>query len=183
MGIFWWGSPEQFVWWWHSTLFNRIPFLCYVFGARGGTNNFAELMSLKMLLMFTLEKGCTELNFLGDSLNVINWINQTQECRHLRLAHIIYSIWQLLLRFDSFSCRHVYRENNKEADKASKEGLRLAASTWMVKETNDGRTQEFYHRSFIELLWYLTYSLELYVTAVIFCRIILCLKTLCSKKL
>ena len=107
-------------------------------GLGGGTNNFAELMSLKMLLMFALENGCTALNFLGDSLNVINWINQTQECRHLRLAHILFSIRQLLLRFDSFSCRHVYRENNKEADKASKEGLRLAMGTWLVKETNEG---------------------------------------------
>ena len=95
-------------------------------GLGGGTNNFVELMSLKLLLMFALENGCTDLNFLGDSLNVINWINQIQECRHLRLAHIIYSIRQLLLHYNSFSCRHVYRENNKEADKASKEGLRLA---------------------------------------------------------
>ena len=61
-------------------------------GLGGGTNNFAELMSLKLLLMFAVEKGCTALNILGDSMNVINWINQTQECRHLRLAHVIYSI-------------------------------------------------------------------------------------------
>ena len=66
-------------------------------GLGGGTNNFAELMSLKLLMMFALEKGCTALNFLGDSLNVINWINYTQECRHLRLAHIISSIRSLLL--------------------------------------------------------------------------------------
>ena len=120
-------------------------------GLGGGTNNFAELMSLKLQLMFALEKGCTELNFLGDSFNVINWINQTQECRHLRLAHIISSIRQLLLQFDSYSCRHVYREDNKEADKASKEGLRLALGTWLVKESNEGTVQAFYHRSFIEI--------------------------------
>ena len=120
-------------------------------GLGGGTNNFAELMSLKLLLMFPIEKGCTELNFLGDSMNVTNWFNQTQECRHLRLAHIIYSIRQLLLRYNSFSCRHVYRENNKKADKASKEGLRLAEGTWTVKETSNGRIQAFYHRPFIEL--------------------------------
>ena len=120
-------------------------------GLGEGTNNFAELMSLKLLLIFALEKGCNELNFLGDSMNVINWINQAQDCRHLRLAHTLYSIRLLLIRFVSFSCRHVYRENNKEADKASKEGLRLAAGTWTVKETKDGRTQEFYHGPFIEI--------------------------------
>ena len=101
--------------------------------------------------MFALEKECTELNFLGDSMNVINWINQIQECRHLRLAHIIYSIRQLLLRYNSFSCRHVYRENNKEADKASKEGLQLEEGILLVKEFSNGSLQAFYHRPFIEL--------------------------------
>ena len=108
-------------------------------------------MSLKFLLMFALEKGCTELNFMGDALNVINWINQTQECRHLRLSHIIYSIRQLLQHLDSFTCRHVYRENNKEVDKASKDGLRLVEVFWTVKEIHDGRPQAFYHRPYMEL--------------------------------
>ena len=119
-------------------------------GLREGTNNFSELMSLKLLLVFALEKGCTNLNFLGDSLNVINWINETQECRQLRLAHILSAITLLLQRFELFSCQHVYMENNKEADKASKEGLRLAAGSWTVKEIYDGRTLGFYHRPFIE---------------------------------
>ena len=120
-------------------------------GLGGGTNNFAELMSLKFLLMFAIEKRCTDLNFMGDALNVINWINQTQECRNLRLSHIISSIRQLLQRLDSFTCRHVYRENNTEADKASKAGLRLAEGYWTVKEIHDGRQQAFYHRPYMDL--------------------------------
>ena len=119
-------------------------------GLGEGKNNFSELMSLKLLLIFSLEKGCNNLNFMGDSLNVINWINQTQECRKLRLAHTLSSIKILLQRLDYFSCWHVYREKNQEVDKASKEGLRLAPGTWTVKEINDGRTQGFYHRPFIE---------------------------------
>ena len=72
--------------------FTDSHFFVMSLGLGGGTNNFAELLSLKLLLMFALETGCTALNFFGDSLNVINWINHTQECRHLRLAHIISSI-------------------------------------------------------------------------------------------
>ena len=121
-------------------------------GLGEGTNNYSELMSLKLLLLFSLEKGCNNLNFMGDSLNVINWINETQDCRQLRLAHILYAIRLLLQRFDYFSCRHVYRENNKEADKASKEGLWLAVGTWTVKEFIEGSTQDFYHRPFIDIL-------------------------------
>ena len=134
-----------------SCFYQTLIILFFLWDLGGGTNNFSELMSLKLLLIFSLEKGCNKLNFMGDSLNVINWINQTQECRQLRLSHTLSSIRLLLQRFDSFSCRHVYRENNKEAHKASKEGLRLAAGTWTVKETIDGRTQGFYHRPFIEI--------------------------------
>jgi len=49
-------------------------------------------------------------------------------------------------------CRHVYRENNQEADLASKAGLNLALGIWKVAETRDGTTQEYYHRPFIDLI-------------------------------
>ena len=69
----------------------------------------------------------------------------------MRLAHVILSIRQLLQRLNTFTCRHVYRENNKEANKASKEGFRLAEGIWLVKEMVNGRQQAFYHRPFIDL--------------------------------
>ena len=119
-------------------------------GLGGGTNNFSELLSLKFLLIFSLENGCKNLNFMGDSLNVINWINQNQECRQLRLVHILHSIRLLLQRLDLFTCRHVYRDNNQLADKASKDGLGLTEGSWTVTEFNDDRLQGFYHRTFIE---------------------------------
>ena len=37
-----------------------------------GSNNYAELMSLKLLLIFAIEKGINRLTICGDSLNVIN---------------------------------------------------------------------------------------------------------------
>ena len=37
-----------------------------------GSNNYAELFSLKLLLIFASEKGCRSLNVFGDSMNVIN---------------------------------------------------------------------------------------------------------------
>ena len=95
-------------------------------GLGEGSNNYAELLSLKLLLIFAVEKGCQSFKFFGDSLNVINWIKGTQQCMHLRLANILLSIREVQNTFDTFSCCHVYRENNKEADKSSKEGLQLA---------------------------------------------------------
>ena len=68
-----------------------------------GSNNFVELMSLKLLLVFAAEKGCRNLNFMGDSMNVVNWINGTHQCRNLRLASILLSIKDVLNTFVSFS--------------------------------------------------------------------------------
>jgi len=122
------------------------------FGLGEGTNNYAELMSLKLLLIFAVEKGCQKLNVFGDSMNVINWISMTQECRNMRLDMLISSIRRVLQNIEIFSCRHVYRENNQEADLASKAGLNLALGIWKVAETRDGNTQEYYHRPFIDLI-------------------------------
>jgi len=120
-------------------------------GLGEGTNNFAELMSLKLLLIFALEKGCTSITCFGDSLNVINWVNNTQDCRNMRLGNLLAATRRVISSFDSFSCRHVYRENNAEADRASKEGIQKAIGSWYVNESDDGRIQGYFHRPFMEL--------------------------------
>ena len=43
-----------------------------IFGLGEGRNNRAELLSLKLLLIFAAEKGCNNLKVFVDSLNVIN---------------------------------------------------------------------------------------------------------------
>ena len=41
-------------------------------GLGEGNNNYPELYSLKLLLIFAAEKGCRSLNVFGESMNVIN---------------------------------------------------------------------------------------------------------------
>ena len=115
-----------------------------------GSNNYAELMSLKLLLIFAIEKGINRLSVCGDSLNVIYWIMHIQECRNVRIANILSALQNVIQSLDAFQCRHVYRENNKEADQASKEGLRLDFGAWKVHEEREGQSYEFYHRPFID---------------------------------
>ena len=83
-------------------------------------------------------------------MNVINWVKKTQVCKHLRLENILITIADLIDSFDSFSCSHVYRENNREADLASKEGLLLMEGQWKIWEKLDDSEQTYYHRPFIE---------------------------------
>ena len=119
-------------------------------GLGEGGNNYAEIFSLKLLLIFAAEKGCRSLNVFGDSMNVINWIKKTHMCRNLRLDNILSSISNILDDFDSFSCRHVYRENNGEANEASKEGILLTLGRWRISEQIDGTIHDYYCRPFIE---------------------------------
>ena len=52
--------------------------------------------------------------------------------------------------FEDFSCRHIYKENNREVDPTSKEGLHLAMGQWKIREHRDGNTQEYFHIPFID---------------------------------
>ena len=47
-------------------------------GLGKGSNNLAELLRLKLLLIFAVEKGCRSLNICGYLMNVINWIKVIQ---------------------------------------------------------------------------------------------------------
>ena len=51
---------------------SKTHFFEMIVGLGEGSNNFAEIMSLKLLLVLAAEKGVTTLNFMGDSSNVIN---------------------------------------------------------------------------------------------------------------
>ena len=119
-------------------------------GQGAGTNNFAEIMSLKLLLIFATEKGIKRLTVLGDSMNVIKWTKQIQVCRNVRLANILQTIQAVIQTFDIFFCRHVYREKNQKADQASKEGLLLELGTWKINEERDGQSFAYYHRPFMD---------------------------------
>ena len=119
-------------------------------GLGEGTNNYAELLSLKILLLFSVEKGCSKINFYGDSLNVINWIKGIQHCRVHHLQNLFRSIREILSSFDSFSCQHIYRENNDEADRASKRGIQQDVGFWRIREHQDGDMIEYLHPSLFD---------------------------------
>ena len=81
---------------------------------------------------------------------MINWVKRIQACRDLFLQNILLSIWDIIDSYDSIICTHVYRENNCQADTASKEGLQLVAGAWKIKERLEDVVSEFYHHPFIK---------------------------------
>lgn len=119
-------------------------------GLGRGTNNYAELMSLKLLPLFTREKGIQQLQIFGDSMNVINWTRKHQTCHSIFLCPILEEIFRLLDTFDTVVISHVYRDRNLVADSLSKEGLQLLQGQWHIIETKGEDTNAFYHRPFID---------------------------------
>ena len=81
---------------------------------------------------------------------MINWVKNIQACRDLLLQNILLTIWDIVESFKSFTCSHVYRENNSHANTTSKEGLQLVAGVWKIKERLEDVVSEYYHRPFIE---------------------------------
>ena len=122
-------------------------------GLGEGSNNWAELLSLKLLLIFAAEKGCRTIKVFGDSLNVINWVKRIQTCRDLLLCNILQSIWDVMESFELITYTHVYRENNNQANSASKEGLLLDPGMWKVKEQLGDDAFAYYHCPFLK--WWL----------------------------
>jgi hypothetical protein len=77
------------------------------------SNNFVELMSLKLLLLFAVENNVSSLQIFGDSMLVISWIRKSQRCHNIILAPLLEEVFIILVSFDEYSIRHVYREQTR----------------------------------------------------------------------
>jgi ribonuclease HI len=75
------------------------------FGA--GTNNFAELMSLKLLLLFAKEKNVNSIQVFGDSQMVVKWVRNLQQCHNILLLPILEEDQRLVATFDTFDIHRV----------------------------------------------------------------------------
>ena len=56
---------------------SEIHHYTYRVGLGMGTNNFAEVMALKLLVHFAVEKDIKRIQIYGDSLIIINWAKRT----------------------------------------------------------------------------------------------------------
>jgi ribonuclease HI len=103
-------------------------------GMGRGTNNYAKLLALKLLLLFSREKEIQHIHIFGDSMNVINWARKHQICHKIFLSPILEDIYRLMDIFDTLVISHVYRDMNMVADSLSKDGLLLSLGQWHITE-------------------------------------------------
>jgi len=119
-------------------------------GLGAGSNNYAELMTLRHLLHFALSHNCLNLNIYGDSKIVIDWFNNNAACHTHTLSCIMDEINLLKAQFTDISCYHIYREHNSSADQLSKEATILPRGEWMINEQRGNNAYQYYHRPYID---------------------------------
>jgi len=129
---------------------NDHRFLVSRAGLGEGTNNYAELMALKLILLLAVEKHIKRINIMGDSRIIISWANKSAACHIMRLRPILDEILLLVSRFDNITFTHIYREQNTQADLLSKEAVGLLYGVWQIENTTDQNAYGYYHRPFHE---------------------------------
>eukprot|EP00253_Pinus_taeda_P027180 PITA_27180 len=115
-----------------------------------GSNNFAELSVVHGLLHFALSRQIHSITILGDSLVVINWINNITHCHSHTLSNLLHDTLIYKAAYNLCTCLHIYREHNSAADKLSKEATSLPRGEWIISEQNGAEEFQYYHRPFID---------------------------------
>lgn len=100
----------------------------YIVGAdgreikRGGeylgmsNSRLAEYYGLKEGLEQAIELGLKRVNFMSDSLMMVNQLNGVYQVKNMDLMQVYSDVLGLLSKLDSYSFTHIPREQNKEAD-------------------------------------------------------------------
>ena len=74
-----------------------------------GTNNFAELCALKLLLFLARRNSLDKIQIFRDSQLVINWASGKYRVTNLELAMILQDVNRITDGFDYVSFKHIYR--------------------------------------------------------------------------
>eukprot|EP00253_Pinus_taeda_P004952 PITA_04952 len=119
-------------------------------GLGRGSNNFAELITLRHLLHFALGHNIDCINIFGDSKIIVNWFNNTSNCHVHTLSIILHEILGFKAAFNIISCSHIYREHNEGADRLSKEAALMEQGVWEITEVNGQQEHKYYHRPYID---------------------------------
>lgn len=96
LGLFWWRLSEWKPTMWWGCCVPHEHFFKIKMGLGQSTNNFAKLMTLKIMLQIEGEKGVRSIPLFEDSMNVINWSWKAQICHNIFLLPILEEIFKFL---------------------------------------------------------------------------------------
>jgi ribonuclease HI len=80
------------------------------------TNNVAEYRALLLGIELAAAHGASELELVGDSELIVRQVEGRYKVKDATMKELHGEVKAALRRFDSWSIRHVRRENNADAD-------------------------------------------------------------------
>ena len=87
--------------------------------------------------MLCIQLGIDSVQIFGDSMNVINWVNNSQICQNIMLLPILEEIHALKLYFLLIYVFHIYREYNRTTGGLSKDSLQRDMEAWHIIEKDE----------------------------------------------
>ncbi len=87
------------------------------------TNNQAEYRALILALEHARELGVTEADCRLDSELVVKQMNREYKVKDKDLATLFIKVWNLMSEFEKITFKHIYREQNQEADRLVNEAI------------------------------------------------------------
>ena len=81
------------------------------------TNNVAEYKALLRGIQLAAERGASELELVGDSELVVRQVEGRYKVKNAGMKELHEEVKRALRDFDSWTIRHVRRENNADADR------------------------------------------------------------------
>ena len=107
-----------------------------------GTNNFAELSALKLLIILALKQGVKCLQIFGDSQLVINWVSGKYRINNILLTQILQEVIRLSNFLEKVECKHIHRERNSKAYSLANAGAYVVEGHWRIKEFRGDESYE-----------------------------------------
>lgn len=117
-------------------------------GLGPGTNNYAELSALRLLICWLLQRNIPSIQIFRDSLNVIKWVNGNAICQNQILKPLLEDILSLKSLFNGITICHIYRDKNAAADQLSKAGLQQDLGSWTIEEYRQGQSLTYHQPPF-----------------------------------
>jgi len=87
------------------------------------TNNVAEYAGLFCGIQYCVDNNITNLKVFGDSNLILNQVMGKYKVKSKNLKPFHDEIMQFIPHFDNITFQHVYRKNNKVADRLANEAL------------------------------------------------------------
>jgi len=102
------------------------------------TNNVAEYSGLIEALNLAIDEGAEEVDIASDSLLLVQQMRGNYRVKHPNLKPLWAEATRRAHRFRRFSIRHVYREENKLADRLANEAIDMRDERVVVRSSEEG---------------------------------------------